>query len=247
MLEMINVSYAYKSKKEIVHVLDKVTYRFEIGEMYGIFGPSGSGKTTCLSLLAGLEKPDEGEILLDGENIQNIGGRKLRQNSISLVFQDYQLFDYMTSLENVMVAAQISLPDVPKKELIKMCRDSLVMVGLDDSQITRKVTELSGGQQQRVAIARALALKPDILCFDEPTSALDPELTGEVLKVIRSLAQQNTTMIIVTHEMAFARDVADQVIFMDGGVIVEHGDPHEVIDHPKEERTRQFLTRYAKG
>lgn len=145
MLEMINVSYAYKSKKEIVHVLDKVTYRFEIGEMYGIFGPSGSGKTTCLSLLAGLEKPDEGEILLDGENIQNIGGRKLRQNSIALVFQDYQLFDYMTSLENVMVAAQISLPDVPKKELIKMCRDSLVMVGLDDSQITRKVTELSGG------------------------------------------------------------------------------------------------------
>lgn len=102
MLEMINVSYAYKSKKEIVHVLDKVTYRFEIGEMYGIFGPSGSGKTTCLSLLAGLEKPDEGEILLDGENIQNIGGRKLRQNSISLVFQDYQLFDYMTSLENVI-------------------------------------------------------------------------------------------------------------------------------------------------
>lgn len=107
--------------------------------------------------------------------------------------------------------------------------------------------QLSGGQQQRVAIARALALKPDILCFDEPTSALDPELTGEVLKVIRSLAEQNTTMIIVTHEMAFARDVADQVIFMDGGVIVEQGDPHEVIDDPKEERTKQFLTRYAQG
>lgn len=107
--------------------------------------------------------------------------------------------------------------------------------------------QLSGGQQQRVAIARALALKPDILCFDESTSALDPELTGEVLKVIRSLAEQNTTMIIVTHEMAFARDVADQVIFMDGGVIVEQGDPHEVIDDPKEERTKQFLTRYAQG
>lgn len=175
MLEMINVSYAYKSKKEIVHVLDKVTYRFEIGEMYGIFGPSGSGKTTCLSLLAGLEKPDEGEILLDGENIQNIGGRKLRQNSISLVFQDYQLFDYMTSLENVMVAAQISLPDVPKKELIKMCRDSLVMVGLDDSQITRKVTELSGGQQQRVAIARALITDAKYILADEPTGNLDKE------------------------------------------------------------------------
>jgi len=107
--------------------------------------------------------------------------------------------------------------------------------------------QLSGGQQQRVAIARALALKPDILCFDEPTSALDPELTGEVLKVIRTLAEQKTTMIIVTHEMAFARDVADQLIFMDGGVIVEQGDPHQVIDHPKEERTKQFLTRYAQG
>ena len=117
--------------------LDDVTLDVPSGSLTALLGPSGSGKTTCLSLLAGLEKPDEGEILLDGENIQNIGGRKLRQNSISLVFQDYQLFDYMTSLENVMVAAQISLPDVPKKELIKMCRDSLVMVGLDDSQITR--------------------------------------------------------------------------------------------------------------
>ena len=245
MLEMINVSYAYKSKKEIVHVLDKVTYRFEIGEMYGIFGPSGSGKTTCLSLLAGLEKPDEGEILLDGENIQNIGGRKLRQNSISLVFQDYQLFDYMTSLENVMVAAQISLPDVPKKELIKMCRDSLVMVGLDDSQITRKVTELSGGQQQRVAIARALAMNPKILFFDEPTSALDPEITAGILKLLRALADEKMTMVIVTHEIAFARNVADRVILMDGGVIVEEGRPEDVIDNPKSERTRSFLQKMA--
>ena len=200
MLEMINVSYAYKSKKEIVHVLDKVTYRFEIGEMYGIFGPSGSEKTTCLSLLAGLEKPDEGEILLEGENIQNIGGRKLRQNSISLVFQDYQLFDYMTSLENVMVAAQISLPDVPKKELIKMCRDSLVMVGLDDSQITRKVTELSGGQQQRVAIARALITDAKYILADEPTGNLDKENRRKIVELLQQIAhEQDRCVIVVTH------------------------------------------------
>lgn len=175
MLEMINVSYAYKSKKEIVHVLDKVTYRFEIGEMYGIFGPSGSGKTTCLSLLAGLEKPDEGEILLDGENIQNIGGRKLRQNSISLVFQDYQLFDYMTSLENVMV-------------------------GLDDSQITRKVTELSGGQQQRVAIARALITDAKYILADEPTGNLDKENRRKIVELLQQIAhEQDRCVIVVTH------------------------------------------------
>ena len=219
MLEMINVSYAYKSKKEIVHVLDKVTYRFEIGEMYGIFGPSGSGKTTCLSLLAGLEKPDEGEILLDGENIQDIGGRKLRQNSISLVFQDYQLFDYMTSLENVMVAAQISLPDVPKKELIKMCRDSLVMVGLDDSQITRKVTELSGGQQQRVAIARALAKNPKLLLCDEPTGALDYNTGKQILKLLQDTCRERgVTVVVITHNLALTA-MGDKVIKVKNGVV----------------------------
>lgn len=214
MLEMINVSYAYKSKKEIVHVLDKVTYRFEIGEMYGIFGPSGSGKTTCLSLLAGLEKPDEGEILLDGENIQDIGGRKLRQNSISLVFQDYQLFDYMTSLENVMVAAQISLPDVPKKELIKMCRDSLVMVGLDDSQITRKVTELSGGQQQRVAIARALITDAKYILADEPTGNLDKENRRKIVELLQQIAhEQDRCVIVVTHSDYVKKNVIFAMIW----------------------------------
>ena len=241
MLEMINVSYAYKSKKEIVHVLDKVTYRFEIGEMYGIFGPSGSGKTTCLSLLAGLEKPDEGEILLDGENIQNIGGRKLRQNSISLVFQDYQLFDYMTSLENVMVAAQISLPDVPKKELIKMCRDSLVMVGLDDSQITRKVTELSGGQQQRICIARALAVQPEVLLMDEPTSALDPISTSRIEDLAIEL-KNDYTIIMVTHNMQQATRISDNTAFFLLGEMIEYDKTEQLFSMPKNKKTEDYIT-----
>ena len=172
-----------------------------------------------------------------------------------MVFQQFNLFPQYTALENVTLAERLLAQETPefkkdKKAILARIdehgKELLDRMGLAE-RMNHYPHQLSGGQQQRVAIARALALKPDILCFDEPTSALDPELTGEVLKVIRSLAQQNTTMIIVTHEMAFARDVADQLIFMDGGVIVEQGDPHEVIDHPKEERTRQFLTRYANG
>ena len=172
-----------------------------------------------------------------------------------MVFQQFNLFPQYTALENVTLAERLLAQETPefkkdKKAILARIdehgKELLDRMGLAE-RMNHYPHQLSGGQQQRVAIARALALKPDILCFDEPTSALDPELTGEVLKVIRSLAQQNTTMIIVTHEMAFARDVADQVIFMDGGVIVEQGDPHEVIDHPKEERTRQFLTRYVNG
>ena len=172
-----------------------------------------------------------------------------------MVFQQFNLFPQYTALENVTLAERLLAQETPefkkdKKAILARIdehgKELLDRMGLAE-RMNHYPHQLSGGQQQRVAIARALALKPDILCFDEPTSALDPELTGEVLKVIRSLAEQNTTMIIVTHEMAFARDVADQVIFMDGGVIVEQGDPHEVIDHPKEERTRQFLTRYANG
>lgn len=172
-----------------------------------------------------------------------------------MVFQQFNLFPQYTALENVTLAERLLAQETPefkkdKKAILARIdehgKELLDRMGLAE-RMNHYPHQLSGGQQQRVAIARALALKPDILCFDEPTSALDPELTGEVLKVIRSLAQQNTTMIIVTHEMAFARDVADQVIFMDGGVIVEQGDPHEVIDHPREERTRQFLTRYANG
>ena len=172
-----------------------------------------------------------------------------------MVFQSFNLFPQYTALENVMLANQLHAkerPDFKKNkkqifaEIEKHARDLLAQMGLAD-RADHYPHQLSGGQQQRVAIARALAMKPDILCFDEPTSALDPELTGEVLRVIRGLADQKTTMVIVTHEMAFARDVADTVIFMDGGVIVEQGDAKQVIEHPTQERTKQFLQRFAEN
>ena len=172
-----------------------------------------------------------------------------------LVFQSFNLFPQYTALKNVTLARELLAQEQPdfkqnKKQILEEIqadgRELLAKMGLSE-RANHYPSQLSGGQQQRVAIARALALHPDILCFDEPTSALDPELTGEVLRVIRELAEQRTTMTIVTHEMAFARDVADQVIFMDGGVIVEQGDAHQVIEHPREERTRQFLARYSEG
>ena len=244
-------------------VLKDISFSLEKGKVVSIIGSSGSGKTTLLRCLNFLEKPDEGIIRVNGETLfdsadpstwQESSVRKKRLH-FGLVFQSFNLFPQYTALENVMLAERLLAQEQPdfkknKKEILagieEHAKQLLDRMGLSE-RMDHYPHQLSGGQQQRVAIARALALKPDILCFDEPTSALDPELTGEVLKVIRSLADQKTTMIIVTHEMAFARDVADQVIFMDEGVIVEQGDPHQVIDHPKEERTKQFLTRYAQG
>ena len=245
------------------NVLKDVSFSMEEGNALAIIGSSGSGKTTLLRCLNFLERPDSGQIIVNGETLFDASeadkdkDAELRKKRLhfGMVFQQFNLFPQYTALENVTLAERLLAQETPefkkdKKEILTRIdehgKELLDRMGLAE-RMNHYPHQLSGGQQQRVAIARALALKPDILCFDEPTSALDPELTGEVLKVIRSLAQQNTTMIIVTHEMAFARDVADQVISMDGGVIVEHGDPHEVIDHPKEERTRQFLTRYAKG
>jgi len=245
------------------NVLKDVSFSMEEGNALAIIGSSGSGKTTLLRCLNFLEKPDSGQIIVNGETLFDASKEgkdkdaELRKKRLhfGMVFQQFNLFPQYTALENVTLAERLLAQETPefkkdKKAILARIdehgKELLDRMGLAE-RMNHYPHQLSGGQQQRVAIARALALKPDILCFDEPTSALDPELTGEVLKVIRSLAQQNTTMIIVTHEMAFARDVADQVIFMDGGVIVEQGDPHEVIDHPKEERTRQFLTRYANG
>lgn len=245
------------------NVLKDVSFSMEEGNALAIIGSSGSGKTTLLRCLNFLERPDSGQIIVNGETLFDASKEgkdkdaELRKKRLhfGMVFQQFNLFPQYTALENVTLAERLLAQETPefkkdKKAILARIdehgKELLDRMGLAE-RMNHYPHQLSGGQQQRVAIARALALKPDILCFDEPTSALDPELTGEVLKAIRSLAQQNTTMIIVTHEMAFARDVADQVIFMDGGVIVEQGDPHEVIDHPREERTRQFLTRYANG
>ena len=242
-------------------VLEDISFSLEQGQALAIIGSSGSGKTTLLRCLNFLEKPDQGRILVNGEKLFDAADpathreeevRKKRLH-FGLVFQSFNLFPQYTALQNVTLAKELLSQERPdfkqnKKAILEEIREEglsiLAQMGLSD-RAGHYPHQLSGGQQQRVAIARALALSPDILCFDEPTSALDPELTGEVLRVIRGLAEQKTTMIIVTHEMAFARDVADQVIFMDSGVIVEQGPAREVIEHPTQERTRQFLARYA--
>ena len=235
-------------------VLRDISFSLEEGQALSIIGSSGSGKTTLLRCLNFLETPDNGVISVRGETLYDADDPRrpseaeIRQRRLhfGLVFQSFNLFPQYTALQNVTLARELMAKEnrESRDTILAEGRELLVRMGLSD-RAEHYPHQLSGGQQQRVAIARALAMKPDILCFDEPTSALDPELTGEVLKVIRSLAEQKTTMIIVTHEMAFARDVADQVIFMDGGVIVEQGPAREVIDHPREERTQHFLSRFA--
>ena len=234
-------------------VLRDISFSLEEGQALSIIGSSGSGKTTLLRCLNFLETPDKGvisvrgETLFDAEDTRRPSEAEIRQRRLhfGLVFQSFNLFPQYTALQNVTLARELMAKEnrESRDAILQEGRELLGRMGLAD-RAEHYPHQLSGGQQQRVAIARALALKPDILCFDEPTSALDPELTGEVLKVIRGLAEQRTTMVIVTHEMAFARDVADRVIFMDGGVIVEQGPARQVIEDPREERTRQFLARY---
>ena len=242
---MIDVKHLSKSFGDHL-VLDDISEHIHPQEKVVIIGPSGSGKSTFLRCLNLLETPTKGSITFDGTEITDPKvDINLVRRQMGMVFQHFNLFPNMTIRKNITLApVQTGL--MKQAEADETASTLLRRVGLED-KADAYPSQLSGGQKQRVAIARALAMKPDILCFDEPTSALDPELTGEVLKVIRQLARQRTTMVIVTHEMAFARDVADQVIFMDGGVIVEQGEPRMVMDHPKEERTRQFLARYAQG
>ena len=230
-------------------VLRDIDFTVKKGDVISIIGASGSGKSTLLRCVNLLETPSSGQILYHGTDVAGRGVNAPEYRShVGMVFQSFNLFPQYTALENVTLARELMAKDTGEsKDAIRAAGMELLdQMGLAD-RAGHYPHQLSGGQQQRVAIARALALHPDILCFDEPTSALDPELTGEVLKVIRGLAEQKTTMIIVTHEMAFARDVADQVIFMDGGFIVEQGDPKQVIDHPQEERTKQFLARFAEN
>ncbi len=238
-------------------ILKGIDIRMDQGEVLSIIGSSGSGKTTLLRCLNFLETPDagcikvNGETLFDADSPTRDSAEVLRRKRLhfGLVFQNFNLFPQYTAFENVtlanlLLAKKTDEYQLYKEGVIKNIQDEahklLKQMGLSDRE-NNYPHQLSGGQCQRVAIARALALKPDILCFDEPTSALDPELTGEVLRVIRGLADQHMTMIIVTHEMAFARDVSSRVIFMDDGLICEEGTPDEVFRHPKRERTRQFL------
>ena len=222
-------------------VLRGVSFALESGQVLAIIGSSGSGKTTLLRCLNFLETPDAGQILLDGEELLRTDENQLRKNRLrfGLVFQNFNLFPQYTALENVSLAPGL-LKLGTREEIDRRSRELLSQVGLAD-KCGAYPYQLSGGQQQRVAIARALALEPKVLCFDEPTSALDPELTGEVLRVIRGLKDGNRTMIVVTHEMAFAKQVADVVIYMADGVIAEMGTPEEVFDHPKSDKARAFL------
>lgn len=252
-------------RKYFVHteVLKDISFSLEKGQVVSIIGSSGSGKTTLLRCLNFLERPDQGIIRVNGEILFDANDPSTQQESeirrkrlhFGLVFQSFHLFPQYTALGNVMLAKELLAKQQPGYDAGKksihakiegQARELLRQMGLSD-RMGNYPHQLSGGQCQRVAIARALALQPDILCFDEPTSALDPELTGEVLKVIKELAEQKTTMVIVTHEMAFARDVADQVIFMDEGHILEQGSPQDVFEHPREERTKQFLSRFKQG
>jgi len=245
-----------------VEVLKDINFSLEKGKCLTLIGSSGSGKTTLLRCLNFLETPDAGTIsvngekLFDGTEAAELSDRILREKRLhfGLVFQNFNLFPQYTALKNVTLAKELLAKERPdfkenRKAILAEIEAEgeklLGQVGLSDRMMNYP-HQLSGGQQQRVAIARALALGPDILCFDEPTSALDPELTGEVLNVIKGLADKDTTMVIVTHEMQFAHDVSDKVLFMDGGIIVEQGTPQEIFHNPKEERTKRFLDHYNK-
>ena len=243
MLETRNLKKVYKTKKGVsVTALNDVSIKFPEKGLVFLLGKSGSGKSTLLNLLGGLDKYDEGEIIIKGVSSKDFKQSHFdsyRNTYVGFIFQEYNVLEEFSVGANIALAIELQGKKATDEEINSILKQ-VDLEGFGD----RKPNELSGGQKQRVAIARALMLQPDILCFDEPTSALDPELTGEVLKVIRGLADRHTTMVIVTHEMKFARDVSDKVLFLDQGTIAEYGTPEQVFEHPKEERTRQFLERY---
>lgn len=252
-MKLLRVSRLTKSFGENC-VLRDISFDVEKGEVVAVIGPSGSGKSTLLRCVTMLEQADGGEIIYEDKPLLTMSrdnvpvwASKQEQKQIrscfGLVFQNFNLFPHFTVLRNI-TESPIHVGKMDRREAEEKAMALLRKMGLED-RADAMPGQLSGGQQQRVSIARALALEPDILFFDEPTSALDPELTGEILKVIRELAQERMTMVIVTHEMAFARDVADRIIFMDEGVIAEEGPAEELINHPRNERTRAFLSRFA--
>ena len=254
-LEIKNINKSF-GKTE---VLKGVNFSMNEGDIVAVIGSSGSGKTTLLRCINFLETATKGQIFVDGkcifdaESTKRLTSKEIRERQLNfgMVFQQFNLFPQYSTLENVMIAPKLMAQERPdfkerKKEIYAEIEETakglLQRVGLGE-KLGNYPCELSGGQQQRVSIARALALKPRVLFFDEPTSALDPELTGEILRVIKDLAAKNITMVIVTHEIEFAKNVADRIIFMDGGVVLEDGTPEEVIDNPKNERTKEFLSK----
>ena len=238
---MIDVKNLKKSFGDI-HVLKGITTHVNKGEGICIIGPSGSGKSTFLRCLNLLEKPEEGEIIVNGQQILDpkLNVDKFREN-VGMVFQHFNLFPNMTVLKNITLAP-VRLGKWKAEEADQRARKLLKRVGLEEKADVYP-GQLSGGQKQRVAIARALAMNPEVLLFDEPTSALDPEMVGEVLEVMKELAKEGMTMLVVTHEMGFAREVSDRVLFMDNGVILEDRNPKELFGNPKEERTKEFLSK----
>ena len=250
-MKILEINHMRKHFGEL-EVLNDISLSVEEGQVVSIIGPSGSGKSTLLRCATLLETMDGGDLAYLGRYAARDQGGKavyapaaeLRaiRSSFGLVFQNFNLFPHYSVLRNI-TEAPILIQKRPKEQVYAEARELLKKMGLSDRESAYPY-QLSGGQQQRVSIARALAMNPKILFFDEPTSALDPELTGEILKVIRDLAAEHMTMVIVTHEMAFARDVSDHVIFMDGGVIVEEGNPYNIINNPRQERTIQFLSRF---
>ena len=250
-MKILEINHMKKSFDSL-EVLNDISLSVEEGQVVSIIGPSGSGKSTLLRCATLLETMDGGDLIYLGkyaakdENGKSVYANpaELKQvrSSFGLVFQNFNLFPHYSVLKNITEAPML-IQKRPKDEVYAQARSLLAKMGLSDKENAYPY-QLSGGQQQRVSIARALAMNPKILFFDEPTSALDPELTGEILHVIRDLAAEDMTMVIVTHEMAFARDVSDHVIFMDGGVIVEQGNPNDIINNPQQERTIQFLSRF---
>ena len=237
---MIDIENLRKSFGD-VEVLKGINLTIKEKEVVVIIGPSGSGKSTLLRCMNYLEEPTSGEVSVDGIVLDGEANINKVREEVGMVFQRFNLFPHMTVLQNIMLAP-IKVRHVAKQEAEETARKLLARVGLVD-KADAYPSQLSGGQQQRVAIARALAMKPKVMLFDEPTSALDPEMVGEVLDVMRKLAEEGMTMVIVTHEMGFAREVGDRLLFVDDGRIIEQGDPKEVFEHPKEERTRLFLSK----
>ena len=238
-LKLENVCYRYKDAPKDSYVFKNINYDFEEGKMYAIKGKSGSGKTTLLSLITGLENCTEGQILYDGKELKKMNLDTYRNTDIGIVFQSYNLLPRLTALENIILSMDISKVKVEDKK--QKALELMRSVGLSEDKANRKILKLSGGEQQRIAIARALALNPQVILFDEPTSALDPEMVIEVLEVMQQLAKEGMTMIVVTHEMGFAKTVADRVIFLENGKIVEENDAKAFYENPKTERAQDFL------